>query len=211
MSNQEGDALPLPQPTRNGPTAEDLRALAARNRWLQEHINWQGLRRLAYSRTSDAVIGNEAVQDVYHGMLDWTVEELAALRHPKAYARRAVLNRSIDLRGRSTIKTISLPDDYEIGPDPSPLPEKQLETREQVRNLLAELPESWRAPLVFIVVHGFTIEEAAAKLGLSHDTVKKRCANALKYLRIISGVLPPDSLVQRVKKLLQRKGRHNDE
>ncbi len=207
MSKQEDDAGRSPLPKRRGPTAEQLRELAAQDRWLKEHINWQGLRRFAYSHEDDAVICDEAVQDVYHRMVGWSVEDLEGLRHPKAYTRQAVLNRINDLRAAIAS---SLPDDYESVPDNTPPPEEQLERREQAIELLAELPQSWREPLVYIRVYGFTIEETALELNLTHDSAKKRGANALKYLKIICGVLPQDSLVRRVKKLLQREGRGHE-
>ena len=208
MPNPEDDALRLPAPRLKGPTAEDLWKLDAQVRWLKLHINWQSLRRFAYSRTDDAVIADEAVRDVYHQMVQWSVEDLEGLQHLKAYVQRAVLNRIIDLRA-SDARTTSLPVDYENTLDNRPTPEKWLETRDELRELLAELPESWREPLVNVGMYGFTIEETAARLTLTHDAVKKRVANAIKYLNIMRGLLPQDSLFRRVKRLLLRERRRD--
>jgi DNA-directed RNA polymerase specialized sigma24 family protein len=205
MSNQDDDALPKRKPGSKAPTAEEVRALAEQIKWLQKNIKWQALRQIAYHRTDDAVVADESVRDVYHRMLRWSVEELEGFQNPQAYARQAVIHRVIDLRAPFNGR-ISLSDGHENILE-VPSPEEELATRDQVIALLAELPESWREPLVYTVVYGFTIEETAAKLHLTYDTVKKRAANALKYLRIRCGVIPPDSLLERVKKLLRLEGR----
>lgn len=208
MSNQDDDALPKRTPGSKAPTPEELRALAEQIRWLQKNINWRALGQIAYHRTGNAVLADEAVRDVRHRMSTWSVEELEGLQNPRAYARQSVIHRAIDLGTPFNGRTLLSDCPESILEVPSP--EEELVTQDRVLALLAELPESWREALVYTLVYGFTIEETAAKLNLTYDVVKKRAANALKYLKIICGVIPPDSLLERVKKLLRLQGRGHD-
>jgi DNA-directed RNA polymerase specialized sigma24 family protein len=209
MSKQD-DALPLPQPrSSKGPTAEELRALSVQKAWLDKYINWKALRRLVYSNTCDAVIGSEIVQDLYHDMLQWAPEELQGLQAPQAYANMAVIHRLSNWR-RQFSQTDPLPDDYEDTPDESPSLEQVLETREQVVELLAELPPEWVNPWVLCRYFGYKNAEAAQKLSLTVDAVKKRVLRADNYLQILAAAPPPPSVFNRVRNFIQRKERHHD-
>ncbi len=209
MSKQD-DALPLPQPkSSKGPTAEDLKALSVQKAWLDKHINWGSLRRLLYRNTCDAVIGAEIVQELYHDMLQWAPEELQGLQLPQYYANMAVIHRLSNWR-RQFPQMAPLPDDYENTSGESPSAEQVLETREQVVELLGTLPPQWVMPWLLCRHYGYTDVEAAQKLGLTVDAVKKRVLRAQNYLQILAAASPPASLFKRVRTFIQRKERRRD-
>src|SRR5882757_5999434 len=162
MSKQD-DVLLLPQSrSPKGPTAEELKALRA----------------IIYRKTSEPAIGDEIVQELYHDMLQWAPEELQGLKAPQAYANTAVIYRLLNWR-RQFPQTDPLPVEYEGPPEEAaPSPEEILETRDQVVELLAKLPKQWVDPWLLCRYHGYTNAEAAQKLGLTVDTVKKRVLRA---------------------------------
>jgi DNA-directed RNA polymerase specialized sigma24 family protein len=209
MSKQE-DALPLPPPgSSKGPTAEDLKALSVQKAWLDKHIDWGSLRRLLYRKTCDAVIGAEIVQELYHDMLQWAPEELQGLQSPQYYANMAVIHRLSNWR-RQFPQMDPLPDDYESTSGESPSAEQVLETREQVVELLGTLPPNWVNPWLLCRYHGYTNAQAAEKLGLTVDAVKKRVLKAQDCLQILAAASPPTSLLERVRNFIQRKERRRD-
>jgi DNA-directed RNA polymerase specialized sigma24 family protein len=208
MSKQD-DALPLLQPrSSRGPTAEELKALTVQKAWLEKHINWKSLRRFAYRNIRDAVIGREIVQELYNDMLQWTPEELQGLRAPQTYANMAVNHRISNWRRRFP-QADPLPDDYE-NPDEVPSLEEVIETRDQVVELLGDLPKGWLEPWLLCRYYGYSNAEAAEKLGLSVDAVKKRVLRGSSHLQMLLTASPlPAPLLERVKDFIQRKGRRH--
>ena len=206
MTDDGDDVLPAPKP--KGPSVKQLRELGAQNQWLQAHIDWSALRALAYDRTNDPMTAIEVVRAVHHTMLQWPLEELNKLRTPQAYAATAVINGSKNSK-RWFKRVVLGPDPYAGLASDAPTPERQLESRDEVLWLLSRLPEEWRGSFALTEYLGFTIEETAEYLGLSVDAVKRRKVDALKYLRIVLELIPPDSIVSRVKKLFQRKEHKN--
>jgi len=207
MSNQD-DGVPW-LPSAKGPTAEDLKELAEQAAWLNEAIDWDNLCHYASSFIPDQTIGDEIVKQLYHDMLLWPAERLRGVRKPQAYAKRALRNRLLNwiTRYAKPDKTAPLPDDYDI-PDESPSLEAVLDTRNQVINLLAELPPEWREPFILTKVYGFTAEETAKRLNVTVDMVKKRVAKALNYCE----ARPPDTLLGCLQKIItRRKEQHHDE
>jgi DNA-directed RNA polymerase specialized sigma24 family protein len=203
------DALPLLQArSSKGPTAEELKALTVQKAWLEKHINWKSLRSLAYRNIRDAVIGREIVRELYHDMLQWTPEELQGLRSPQAYANMAVNNRLSNWRRRFP-QADPLPDDYE-NPDEVPSLEEVLETRDQVVELLGDLPKKWLEPWLLCRYYGYSNAEAAQELGLTVDAVKKRVLRGGNHLQmLLAAAPPPPSPLERVKNFIQRKERHH--
>ena len=209
MSKQD-DALLLPQSrSSKGPTAEELKALSVQKAWLEKHINWKTLRRLAYSNTGDAAIGNEIVQELYHDMLQWAPEELQGLQAPQAYANMAVLHRVFNWR-RQFPETDPLPVEYERILGEAPSPEMILETRDQVVELLAKLPKEWVHPWLLCRHYGYKHSEVAQKLDLTVEAVKKRVRRGDNYLQMLVAAPPAPSVLNRVRNLIQRKERHRD-
>lgn len=64
-------------------------------------------------------------------------------------------------------------------------------TRLTVAEALAALPDGQRLAVVLVDVHGFSIGEAAAVLGVREGTVKSRCARARARLAGLLGHLRP--------------------
>lgn len=208
MSKQDDDALPLP-PSSKEPAAEDPQALSVRHTWLQQNINWQALRRYAYTITRNANFADDIVQDLYDDMLEWSPGELHGLHKPQSYASQAVRYRIFNWKTRYANRRTSL-DDYLEKADDSASLEDKLETEERIKHLLAELPEHWRVPLVLSKFYGYTAEEIALRSGLSADAVRKRVARALYYIRVTHAAPPPDSLLRKVKNFIHRKEPRHD-
>jgi DNA-directed RNA polymerase specialized sigma24 family protein len=207
MSNED-DGVPW-LPSAKGPTAQELKALAAEAAWLNESIDWEKLCHYASSFTLDQTIGDEIVKQLYHDMLQWPPEKLRALRKPQAYAKTALKNRLLNWVSRYARpdRITSLPENYENIADDSPSLEAVLDTRRQVVNFLAELPPEWLEPFILTKVYGFTAEETAKELNLTLDAVKKRVVKAFHYCE----ARPPDTLLSPVQKITRRKGQHHDE
>lgn len=111
------------------------------------------------------------------------------------WLHRIVVNASLDrLRRRSVRAAQPLPDDLEHLPgatiaDPNDAMDRR-ETQMAITAALAELPEDQREAVMLVDVEGFSIEEAAARLGCPAGTVKSRCfrgraklAKRLAFLR----------------------------
>jgi RNA polymerase sigma-70 factor (ECF subfamily) len=111
------------------------------------------------------------------------------------WLHRIVVNASLDRLRRRTARPASpLPDDMESLPgavvaDPvDPMARREIQL--VVTDALARLPEDQRAAVLLVDVEGFSVEEAAATLGVPEGTVKSRCfrgraklAKQLDFLR----------------------------
>lgn len=121
------------------------------------------------------------------------------------WLHRIVVNACLDRLRRRTIRPVTqLPDDDETGRvivDPN----DHLARREDqlvIAQALAELPEEQREAVLLVDVEGWTIEEAAERMGCPAGTVKSRCsrgraklATRLGYLRNpdeAQTVIPPE-------------------
>ncbi len=123
------------------------------------------------------------------------------------WLHRIVVNASLDrLRRRSVRQAQPLPDDNENLPgavvaDPTDHLDRRV-TQLAVTEALAELPEDQRAAVLLVDVEGWSVEEAAVRLGCPEGTVKSRCfrgraklAKRLAYLRNpddADPVVPPE-------------------
>lgn len=124
------------------------------------------------------------------------------------WLHRIVVNASLDrLRRRAVRHSVPLPDDLEHLPgavvaDPTDSMARR-ETQMAISEALAELPEDQRAAVLLVDVEGWSVEEAAEKLGCPPGTVKSRCfrgraklAKRLAYLRNLDetdGVVPTEA------------------
>ena len=63
----------------------------------------------------------------------------------------------------------------------------QVETRLDVREALARLPEGQRMALVLVDMHGLSVAEAATILEVAEGTVKSRCARGRSALAVMFG------------------------
>lgn len=70
--------------------------------------------------------------------------------------------------------------------DPGPRPDEAAATQEEaalVRNSLAQLPETYRMPLILFYREGQSVSAAASALGISEDALKQRLARGREMLR----------------------------
>lgn len=118
------------------------------------------------------------------------------------WLHRIVVNASLDrLRRRAVRHTVPLPDDQDDQPghaiaDPNDLLDQRL-TQIAITQALAELPDEQREAIILVDVEGFSVEDAAARLGCPAGTVKSRCfrgrarlAKRLAYLRNLDSSEP---------------------
>lgn len=118
------------------------------------------------------------------------------------WLHRIVVNASLDrLRRRAVRHTVPLPDDQDDAPgqavaDPNDLLDQRL-TQIAITQALAELPDEQREAILLVDVEGFSVEDAAARLGCPPGTVKSRCfrgrarlAKRLAYLRNLDSSEP---------------------
>jgi RNA polymerase sigma factor (sigma-70 family) len=204
MSNQD-NALPSPPPSDpKKPTPEEVQDISIRGEWLRANIDWKALRSRAYRSTHDAQLGADIVQDLYGDMLEWSIEELQGIHLPQRYAYRAVTNRLLNCR-RGEKRQIPID---EKTPDPGRQIEELWESQDEALKLLAELPPEWKDPLLLCKVHECTAEEAAKRLNLTVDQVKKRIARAVNYYRVRAAA--PDSVLARARNFIRRKGSRHE-
>jgi RNA polymerase sigma-70 factor (ECF subfamily) len=118
------------------------------------------------------------------------------------WLHRIVVNASLDrLRRRAVRQAQPLPDDNENLPgavvaDPTDHLDRRV-TQLAITEALAELPDDQRAAVLLVDVEGWSVEEAAIRLGCPEGTVKSRCyrgraklAKRLSYLRNLDAVDP---------------------
>jgi len=137
---------------------------------------------LALRTTGNRETASDCVQEAF----------IAAFRRADSYRgeaavttwlHRIVVNACLD-RLRRDRPTSPLPE-REL-PDRSD-PHGQVETRLDVREALARLPEGQRLALTLVDMHGLSVMEAAAVLDVAEGTVKSRCARGRAALAAMLG------------------------
>ena len=73
----------------------------------------------------------------------------------------------------------------------------QVETAIAVHRALMRLPVEQRAAVVAVEMHGYSVADTAAMLGVAEGTVKSRCARARARLAAILGYLENDTAPNR--------------
>jgi len=141
---------------------------------------------LALRTTGNRELASDCLQDAF----------ISAFRRADSYRgeaavttwlHRIVVNACLD-RLRRDRPTVGLPE--------RELPDRtdahgQVETRLDVREALARLPEGQRMALVLVDMHGLSVAEAAAILEVAEGTVKSRCARARSALAVMLGPSVP--------------------
>ena len=142
------------------------------------------LYRLARRRSQNAEDADDAVQEAM----------LSAHRGAGSFRNDAavgswlhciVLNACRDRLRRNVIRpTTALNDD-----DCIPVPDRaaEVETAIVVRQALMQLPVAQRAAVIAVDMHGYSVADAAALLGIAEGTVKSRCARARARLAVLLG------------------------
>lgn len=138
------------------------------------------LRRTAYLICGDWHRAEDAVQEaLYKLYLSWAKVDRSG--NPAAYARRVVVNTTLDGRRRPwrrEVPTDELPDQAMAG-DPG----GQHAARDELGAVLAEVPPRQRACVVLRYYEDLSIEQTADILGCSAGTVKSQAARGLETLR----------------------------
>jgi RNA polymerase sigma-70 factor (ECF subfamily) len=114
------------------------------------------------------------------------------------WLHRIVVNACLDIMRRSrTRPTLPLDETAAALADPAD-PVGRLDAGHEVVAALARISPDQRAAIVLVDVEGYSVEEAAAVLGVPTGTVKSRChrgriqlAELLGYLRPGRGTAPP--------------------
>jgi RNA polymerase sigma-70 factor (sigma-E family) len=140
-----------------------------------------GLLRIAYLLTGDRGAAEDLLQEVLEQMyVRWRRIRGA----PEAYARRALVNRSVN-RWRKRGRRIETPlGSYEVSlPDHS----EGVAVRDAVLAALRSLPPRQRAAVVLRYLDDLPVHEVAAALNCSVGTVKSNTARGLDRLRAVLG------------------------
>ena len=157
---------------------------------------------MALKTTSDPEDAADALQDALISAYR-RASQFRGDSQVTTWLHRIVVNASLDrMRRRSTRPTVPLPVEEETGialPDP----EDHIGRRElqlDIAAALAELPEDQREAVALVDIEGWSVDQAALRLGCPAGTVKSRCsrgraklAKRLSYMRnpdSQSGVLP---------------------
>ena len=181
--------------------SDDLSTLSDRD-LVQRHVSGDGgvafgelFRRhrdrmyaVALRTTSNRELAADAVQEAF----------VSAFRRADAYRgeaavttwlHRIVVNACLDrirrervsLRRAGDLAELDLPDSHDH--------HASVETRLDVREALATLPEGQRLALVLVDMHGLPVAEAAEVLGVAEGTVKSRCFRGREALAVL--LAPP--------------------
>jgi RNA polymerase sigma-70 factor, ECF subfamily len=110
-----------------------------------------------------------------------------------SWLHRIVVNACLDrLRRNKTHLTTALDDVYPVADRTA-----QVETAIAVHRALMRLPVEQRAAVVAVDMHGYSVADTAAMLGVAEGTVKSRCARARARLAAILGYLETDAAPNR--------------
>jgi RNA polymerase sigma-70 factor, ECF subfamily len=110
-----------------------------------------------------------------------------------SWLHRIVVNACLDrLRRNKAHLTIALDDVYPVADRTA-----QVETAIAVHRALLRLPVEQRAAVVAVDMHGYSVADTAAMLGVAEGTVKSRCARARARLAAILGYLETDAAPNR--------------
>jgi len=150
------------------------------------------LLRIALSVTHNAEDAQDAVQEAFFKAFQ-KLGEFRAESQFSTWLIRIALNQSImKVRKRSSTKELSLDRDFQGDTFPidltdwAPNPEQRYRTselREILRKALQELPPMSRTVFVLRDIEGFSIEETAVAMNLTHATVKSRLLRGRLQLR----------------------------
>jgi RNA polymerase sigma-70 factor, ECF subfamily len=110
-----------------------------------------------------------------------------------SWLHRIVVNACLDrLRRNKAHLTTALDDVYPVADRTA-----QVETAIAVHRALMRLPVEQRAAVVAVDMHGYSVADTAAILGVAEGTVKSRCARARARLAAILGYLETDAAPNR--------------
>jgi RNA polymerase sigma-70 factor (ECF subfamily) len=167
--------------------AELLAAHVAGDRYAFEelfHRHHRQLHRLARLTSRS----HEDAEDALQEAMASAHRSAGSFRHDAAvssWLHRIVVNACLDrLRRNKTHLTTALDDVYPVADRTA-----QVETAIAVQRALMRLPVEQRAAVVAVDMHGYSVADTAAMLGVPEGTVKSRCARARARLAAILGYL----------------------
>jgi RNA polymerase sigma-70 factor (ECF subfamily) len=170
--------------------AELLAAHVAGDRYAFEQLFYRHhrqLHRVARLTTRSPEDAEDALQEAMVS----AHRNAGSFRHDAAvgsWLHRIVVNACLDrLRRNKSHLTTALEDSYSVADRTA-----QVETAIAVHRALMRLPVEQRAAVVAVDMHGYSVADTAAMLGVAEGTVKSRCARARTRLAAILGYLQPD-------------------
>jgi RNA polymerase sigma-70 factor (ECF subfamily) len=138
----------------------------------------------------------EDAEDALQDAMASAHRSAGSFRHDAAvssWLHRIVVNACLDrLRRSKTHLTTALDDVYPVADRTA-----QVETAIAVHRALMRLPVEQRAAVVAVDMHGYSVADTAAMLGVAEGTVKSRCARARARLATILGYLETDTAPNR--------------
>lgn len=137
---------------------------------------------VALRTTRDHELAADAVQEGFLAAFR-RLESFRGDAQFSTWLHRIVVNSSVD-RLRRVKPTQEWPE-YDIADRRDA--HAQTDTRLDVRQALATLPEGQRLCLVLVDMEGLSVAEAAAALGIAAGTVKSRCARGRTALATLLG------------------------
>ena len=175
--------------------AELLAAHVAGDRYAFEELFYRHhrqLHRVARLTSRSPEDAEDALQDAMVS----AHRSAGSFRHDAAvssWLHRIVVNACLDrLRRNKTHLTTALDDVYPVADRTV-----QVETAIAVHRALMRLPVEQRAAVVAVDMHGYSVADTAAMLGVAEGTVKSRCARARARLAAILGYLETDAAPNR--------------
>lgn len=154
------------------------------------------LNRFAYRKLGDREAAADIVQDAFVRYLaaDFDGRDKQAPASPRFFLWRIVGNLTIDLtrRDRRRGRHAALDEMAEHLVDPSPMPDRRLESRQDlqaVTRVLEALPDKCRAALLLNRIEGLSHAQIAERLGVSPSMVSKYIMTALLHcLKCLSSI-----------------------
>jgi RNA polymerase sigma factor (sigma-70 family) len=133
---------------------------------------------------------DDIVQETYAKLA--AIKTVDNIRNPKSYFFQTAYSILITQFRRSRVVSITAMGDMELLPVPSPEPlaDRQLEDRDQLREIaaaIASLPRSCREVFLLRRVHGLSQREVARKLGLSENTIEHHMTRSIRLLMDVFG------------------------
>ncbi|HEU4360413.1 MAG TPA: RNA polymerase sigma factor SigM [Mycobacterium sp.] len=179
--------MELEDPDRpNRSDAELLAAHVAGDRYAFEELFFRHRRRLSRLARLTSRCPEDAADALQDAMLS-AHRSAGSFRHDAAvgsWLHRIVVNACLDrLRHSGTHRTTEL-DEY-IWPVADRT--AQVETAIMVRRALTRLPAGQRAAIIAVDMQGYSIADAARRLGVAAGTVKSRCARGRARLAVLLG------------------------
>jgi RNA polymerase sigma factor (sigma-70 family) len=171
----------------------DVRGAMAENLDQLFRLYQRELTRLAHRRLGDRDAADDVVQDAFLRFATVSQDAAAAVRNPRHFLWRIVINLVADLRRSLSRRGVHLPIDDMADrlTDPRAGPDRVLESRQLLRRLrvaLDELPASCRTALLLSRVDGMSHAEVADHLGVSASMVSKYIMRGLRHCAVRLGI-----------------------